>query len=107
GTQVGAVKGLPVVPGYQLRVPVTFTPTSYGPVSADYVVHWHDAAGAHTLRVHLNGTGAPAPSGSVAIVPPGGGWTLNGSARMAGQTLNLTSTKSEQAGSAVYAVPES
>ena len=107
GTQVGMVKGLPVIPGYQLRVPVTFTPTSTGAVSADYVVRWHDAAGAHSLTVRLSGTGVPASRGHRPIVPPGGGWTLNGSAAMSGRTLNLTSGKDEQAGSAVYAVPES
>jgi Abnormal spindle-like microcephaly-assoc'd, ASPM-SPD-2-Hydin/PQQ-like domain len=107
GTQVGMVKGLPLVPGYRLRVPVTFTPTSTGAVSADYVVRWHDVAGAHSVAVRLSGTGVPAASGQRPIVPPGGGWTLNGSAAIAGRTLNLTSAKDEQAGSAVYAVPES
>jgi hypothetical protein len=107
GIQVGMVKGLPVIPRYQLRVPVTFTPTSTGAVSADYVVRWHDAEGAHSLAVRLRGSGVPAASGHQPIVPPGGGWTLNGSAAISGRTLNLTGGRDEQAGSAVYAVPES
>ena len=105
GVQAGAVKGLPVVPGYQVRIPVTFTPTSTGTVSADYVVRWHDPAGGHSLDVHLMGAGVPEAAGRMAIDPPGGGWTLNGSARMSGKTLDLTGAKSDEAGSAVYAVP--
>ena len=107
GTQIAAVKGLPLNPHYQLRIPVTFAPTSTGAVSTDYVVRWHDAAGSHSLPVELSGTGVPAARGHQSIVPPGGGWTLNGSATMSGRTLRLTSAKNEQAGSAVYAVPES
>ena len=106
GAQIQAVKGLPLDPGYQLRVPVTFTPTSTGAVTAAYVVRWRDVAGTHSLAVPLSGTGVPAASGRLAVVPPGGGWTLNGSAAMSGLTLNLTSAKKQQAGSAVYAVPE-
>ncbi len=107
GAQVGSVTGVPLNPGYQLRVPVTFTPTSTGAVTADYVVRWRDAAGAHSLTVQLSGTGVPASGGHTPVVPAGGGWTLNGSAAMSGQTLKLTSARKQQAGSAVYAVPES
>src|SRR5262249_46249927 len=35
-----------------------------------------------------------------------GGWTLNGSARMLGSSLQLTQAVPSQAGSAVYSVPE-
>lgn len=107
GTQAETVRGLPLVPGYQLRVPLTFTPTSTGLVTAHWVLRWHDAAGTHRLSIPLSGTGVPAASGHRAIPPPGGGWTLNGSATTSGSTLNLTSAKAVQAGSAVYAVPES
>jgi Abnormal spindle-like microcephaly-assoc'd, ASPM-SPD-2-Hydin/PQQ-like domain len=107
GLQAETARGLPLVPHYQLRVPITFTPTSTGPVTASWVLRWHDAAGTHRVSIPLSGTGVPAASGHRAILPPGGGWTLNGSATMSGSTLNLTSAETDQAGSAVYAVPES
>ena len=38
-------RGLPINPGYDLEVPVTFTPASLGQVSGSYQVNWTDAAG--------------------------------------------------------------
>lgn len=107
GTPNPVASGLPITPGsqYQVHVPVTFTPTSPGPVTADYQVTWTDVAGTHTLSVPLTGTGVRPPSG-IAVPPPGGGWQFNGSARMVGQSLNLTGLAAGHAGSAVYSVPE-
>ncbi|HEY2316634.1 MAG TPA: choice-of-anchor D domain-containing protein [Streptosporangiaceae bacterium] len=105
GTQAQVPVGLPVNPGYQIRMPVTFTPSSTGRVSTRYQVRWRDAAGRHTLTVPVIGTGVAAISGHHAVPPPGGGWTLNGSAAMSGQRLRLTGARRLQAGSAVYAVP--
>ncbi len=98
--------GLPVNPGYDVEIPVTFTPTSVGAVSDSYQLTWTDVAapGVHTLTVPITGTGA-APSGGIAVPPPGGGWTFNGSARMTGTGLSLTQLAKNQAGSAVYSVP--
>jgi hypothetical protein len=98
--------GLPLGPGYDLQVPVTFTPTNQGPATDTYRFTATD--GQHppqTVTITLTGTGG-SPSG-VAVPPPGGGWRLNGSARMSGTTTVLTSAVTNQAGSAVYstAVP--
>ena len=96
--------GLTVSPGSELEVPVTFTPASTGPAAGSYTLTWHDAAGSHLLSVPVSGTGT-APSAGIAVPPPGGGWTLNGSARMTGTSLVLTGAAAGQAGSAVYSVP--
>jgi hypothetical protein len=99
-------QGLPVNPGYDLDIPVTFSPASTGAVATTFQVGWTDAAGRHTLRVPVSGTGVAAAAGRTAVSPPGGGWTLNGSARMSGSSLVLTPAAAGQAGSAVYPVPE-
>jgi len=106
GAQALVPAGLPVVPGYQLRVPVTFSPSSTGTVSSRYLVHWRDATGRHTLTVLVSGTGVAAAKGRRAVPPPGGGWTLNGDAAMSGRQLLLTRSGTGQAGSAVYPVPQ-
>ena len=97
--------GLPVNPGYDLQIPVTFTPSGLGAVTWNYRLNWTDTQGTHSLTVPVTGTGAPAASGSAAIPPPGGGWTLNGSAQMARANLRLTPAAQNDAGSAVYPVP--
>ncbi|MHB1431345.1 MAG: choice-of-anchor D domain-containing protein, partial [Streptosporangiaceae bacterium] len=95
----------PFNPGYDMKIPVTFTPASAGTVSSSYSITWTDAAGAHTISIPVTGTGIP-PSSGIAVPPPGGGWTLNGSAQMSGTALSLTQTTANQAGSAVYAMPQ-
>jgi hypothetical protein len=107
GTPDPVAAGLPVNPGplYIVNVPVTFTPASPGVIDSTYQVTWTDALGTHVLKVPLTGTGAP-PTGGIAVPPPGGGWTFNGSARMAGAALSLTQLAQSQAGSAVYSNPE-
>jgi outer membrane protein assembly factor BamB len=97
--------GLPLGPGYDLQVPISFTPPGIGAVAGSYQLSWKDAAGPHTLTVPVTGTGAP-PASGISLPPPGGGWTLNGSARMSGTGLVLTPAAPSQAGSAVYSVPE-
>jgi hypothetical protein len=97
--------GLPVNPGYDLEVPITFAPASVGSVTGSYQLSWTDAAGSHQLTVPVTGTGT-APASGIAVPPPGGGWTLNGIARMTGSRLQLTQAgQVVQAGSAVYSVP--
>lgn len=97
---------LPVSPGsqYVVHVPVLFTPTSPGTESTSYQVTWTDATGNHQFTVPVSGTGVKRQSG-VAVPPPGGGWTFNGSASMKGRTLSLNSLQVGQAGSAVYENP--
>jgi hypothetical protein len=97
--------GLPVNPGYDLEVPITFTPASVGAVTGSYRLSWTDAAGSHQLTVPVTGTGT-APASGIAVPPPGGGWTVNGIARMTGSRLQLTQAgRPELAGSAVYSAP--
>jgi hypothetical protein len=96
--------GLPVNPGYDVQIPVTFAPSSVGKVSDSYKLTWTDVNGSHQVSVGLAGTGVT-PAG-VGVPPPGGGWTFNGSARMAGSSLSLTQGATGQAGTAIYSVPE-
>jgi len=98
-------KNLPVGSGYDLQIPVTFTPTGVGTVARSYKITWTDAKGTHSLTIPVSGTGTPAATGTKAIAPPGGGWVLNGSAAMSGTSLQLTQTAASQAGSAVYPDP--
>jgi hypothetical protein len=104
----GAVAaGLPLGPGYDLQLPVSFTPTNAGPARDVYRFTATDGVGPpQTVTVTLTGTGT-APTSGVAVPPPGGGWTFNGSARMSGTATVLTPAAKSQAGSAVYgtAVP--
>src|SRR6185437_5605684 len=97
---------LPVGPGDVLNVPVTFSPPSPGAVSGTYGFTFTDAGGTHEVDVPVTGTGTTASTFAVAIPPPGGGWTLNGSAQMSGTGVRLTSAKPSQAGSVVYDVPQ-
>lgn len=96
---------LPLNPGYDIEVPVTFTPPSAGAVAGSYGFTWTDAAGTHSLSVPVTGTGITPASGQ-AIPPPGGGWMFNGTARVSGTALSLTPVAASQAGSAIYSVPE-
>jgi hypothetical protein len=97
--------GLPVNPGYDLQIPVTFSPSSAGSVSDTYQLTWNDVNGSHVISVPVTGTGVAVPPNSVAVPPPGGGWTFNGSAKMLGTRLSLTQLTRNQAGSAVYSEP--
>jgi hypothetical protein len=106
GTPAPVTAGLPLNPGYDLSIPLTFTPASTGAVSASYRFTWTDTLGTHTLSVPVTGTGVAAAAGQQAVSPPGGGWTSNGSTRMSGTSLVLTPAAPDTAGSAVYPVPE-
>jgi hypothetical protein len=105
GAPQPVASGLPVSPGNDVEIPITFTPASLGAVTDSYQLTWSDSQGSHSLSIPISGTGA-APSAGSAVPPPGGGWTLNGSAQMAGTSLVLTQAVKNQAGSAVYSVPE-
>lgn len=96
--------GLPINPGYDIQVPVTFTPSSTGAVAGSFRITWTDVAGTHTLSVPVSGTGI-APASGIAVPPPGGGWTLNGSAQVQGTQLVLTQAATNERGSAVYSSP--
>ncbi len=105
GSQSQPAAGIPVSPRYQVSIPITFTPASAGQVTGSFVLRWHDPTGSHVLTVALAGTAVAASTG-LPVPPPGGGWTLNGSAVMQGQSLALTSAAASQTGSAIYAMPE-
>src|SRR5712691_739700 len=97
---------LPFNPGYVLNVPVTFSPPSAGAVSGTFSFTWTDVTGTHQLSVPVTGTGAASSPGTVAVPPPGGGWTFNGSAQMSRTAVSLTPDRRLQAGSVVYSVPQ-
>lgn len=97
---------LPFNPGYVLNVPVTFSPPGTGAVSGTYSFTFTDATGTHEVDVPVTGTGEASSPGTVAVPPPGGGWTFNGSAQMSGTDVRLTSASPSQAGSVVYDVPQ-
>ena len=50
-------RGLPVNGGYDLSVPVTFTPTAPGRTTGRYTFTWQDRLGRHALTVPITGTG--------------------------------------------------
>ena len=111
GTPFGTPETVPVSAGFTLPpgddvdIPVTFTPQSKSATSGAYTLTASD--GFHspqTLTIDVSGTGV-APASGAAVPSPGGGWTLNGSAQMAGTTLRLTRALSHQDGSAVYYQP--
>ena len=106
GTPAPVTTGLPLNPGYDLKIPLTFTPSSTGVVTSNYRFTWTDTLGTHTLSVPVTATGVAAAAGQQAVSPPGGGWTSNGSSRMSGTSLVLTPAATDTAGSAVYPVPE-
>jgi hypothetical protein len=105
GTPTPIPTGLTIVPGYTLRLPVTFTPQSRGSVGGTYLITYSDShTPAQNTKISVLGTGT-APAAGVAVPSPGGGWTLNGNAKATGTTLQLTQAKQNQAGSAVYYQP--
>ena len=56
-TPYQVARGLPVNSGYDLTIPVTFTPGSAGHSVGTYTFSWTDRLGAHTLTVGITGTG--------------------------------------------------
>jgi hypothetical protein len=50
-------RGLPVNPGVDLDLQLTFRPSRRGPVTGVYQLSWTDRLGRHTVTVHLTGTG--------------------------------------------------
>jgi Abnormal spindle-like microcephaly-assoc'd, ASPM-SPD-2-Hydin/PQQ-like domain len=50
-------QGLPVDGGYDLSIPVTFTPSARGRITGRYTFTWRDRLGRHTLTVSMTGTG--------------------------------------------------
>lgn len=50
--------GLPINAGYDVVVPVTFTPHQAGRFTASYTFTWTDVTGTHTITVHIQGTAA-------------------------------------------------
>ncbi len=47
--------GLPVNAGYDVRIPITFTPTKKGKFTSTYRLTWTDVTGAHIISVHVTG----------------------------------------------------
>jgi predicted lipoprotein with Yx(FWY)xxD motif len=105
GTPVPVQTGITLGDGDTAELPVTFTPQSLGAVSGTYTLVASDGQNPpQRLTIPVTGTGT-APASGVAIASPGGGWTLNGRARMTGTTLRLTPAVKGTVGSAVYYQP--
>ena len=47
--------GLPVNAGYDVKIPVTFTPTKKGNFTSTYRLTWTDVTGTHIISVHITG----------------------------------------------------
>jgi hypothetical protein len=47
--------GLPVNAGYDVRIPITFTPAKKGSFTSTYRLTWTDVTGAHIVLVHITG----------------------------------------------------
>jgi predicted lipoprotein with Yx(FWY)xxD motif len=102
GTPVPVPTGITLGAGDTAVLPVTFTPQSLGSVSAAYTLTASDGHNpVRKLAIPVTGTGTAAKSG-VVVPSPGGGWTVNGSARLTGTTLRLTPAVNGKYGSAVY-----
>jgi predicted lipoprotein with Yx(FWY)xxD motif len=105
GTPVPVTTGITLGPGDTAMLPVTFSPQSLGAVGGAYTLTASDGQHpAQTLTIPVAGRGT-APSSGVVVPSPGGGWTVNGSARLLGTTLRLTPAVSGKSGSAVYSQP--
>ncbi|OLB65855.1 MAG: hypothetical protein AUI10_05060 [Actinobacteria bacterium 13_2_20CM_2_72_6] len=90
-------------PDDTVQVQVTFSPSAAGTYSNQYVISSNDGHGAHSVPVTgkaINPTnGAPVPAVGA------GGWVFNGSAKMSGSSVILTTATSNQNGSAVFSTP--
>ena len=97
-------EGQQLAPGESYPVSMTFAPTGVASYSGTYEITTDTGQGA--MAVTVTGTGTPSTTGT-ALTPPGGGWTVNGSATTSGTSLSLTKVSTNKAGSAVYgtAVP--
>ena len=105
GTPVPVTAGITLDAGDTAMLPVTFTPQSVGAVTGTYTVTANDGHDpAQRLTIAVTGTGT-APRAGAAIASPGGGWTVNGSARLTSATLRLTPALDGRSGSAVYYQP--
>lgn len=93
-------EGQQLAPGESYTVSVTFTPFPPEDFTGTYEITTDTGQG--PMNVSLTGTGVP--GSGVPVTPPGGGWTLNGSAAMSGTNLALSPADTQQAGSAVYGI---
>ncbi len=105
GTPASQLVGRRIAPGARLRFRVTFSPQAMGTITGKYQVTTTDGFSTRSTKITVSGTGSASTRG-VAVVPsPGGGWTLNGSAKMTGTTLQLTPAVRYASGSAVFYQP--
>jgi hypothetical protein len=99
----GLAAGQQIPAGTAVRVPVSFTPQARLTMTGKFTVTATDGFTSRTLTIGVGGVGATATA--AAVPSPGGGWTLNGSAAMAGTALRLTPVTANTAGSAVFYQP--
>ncbi len=101
GTPSGPALGQPVAAGATVRLRISFTPQAKGATKGKYLVTTSDGFGTHTTTVAVSGSGTAAARGEAVVPSPGGGWSLNGSAKIARTTLQLTPAIKGTFGSAV------
>lgn len=95
-------EGQQLAPGESYTVSMLFTPYQLANFTGTYAISTDTGQG--EMDVTATGTGTPTPA--IPVSAPGGGWTVNGSARMAGTNLELTTPHTTHtAGSAVYGTP--
>jgi hypothetical protein len=104
GTPAPLTVNQSVPAGGKVSVPVTFSPQADGTMTGAYSITETDGYTPHTQTISVTGAGVTAPSG-VVVPSPGGGWTLNGTARMSGTSLLLSPGWHNAAGSAVFYQP--
>ena len=94
-------EGQQLAPGESYTVSVIFAPNHLANYTGTYEISTDTGQG--PMAVTMSGTGAPVPV--IPVASPGGGWTVNGSAKMSGTNLVLTTPHAGRAGSAVYGAP--
>jgi hypothetical protein len=94
-------QGLRLAPGESVTVATTFAPAEPANYSGTYAITTDTGQG--PITVNLSGT-CPIPQ-RVPLASPGGGWTLNGSARMSGTDLELSPSGTHESGDAVDGTP--
>ena len=95
----GPTVGTIIPANASVTVPVAFAPNSVSVFNSS--VSYTTTAG--TTTVNLSGTGTSSAPSTITIGDPtGGGWTLNGSAKILGGVTQLTSATTNQAGDVVY-----
>jgi hypothetical protein len=96
-------EGQVIGPGDSVQVQVTFSPSAAGTFTGQYTISSNDGQGAHNVQV--TGKAINPTNGNPVPALGAGGWVFNGSATANGSTVVLTTTTTNQTGSAVFSAP--